>query len=103
MAQRTPRQEIRKQLVDQPLHVAMGVASTLAVGSLLAWRRAPTCASAGIAVLVTAAWEGYREWSQWPSSRWWDPPLDWFFEIGGIALGVLVLLRWVVPANAHRW
>ncbi len=47
---------------------------------------------------MTAAWEGYREWSQWPSSRWWDPPLDWFFEVGGIALGAFVLVRWVLPA-----
>jgi hypothetical protein len=28
----------------------------------------------------------YREWLQWPSNRWWDPPLDW----ACLALGIIV-------------
>ena len=106
MAKRTPAEEAKKQAVDQPLHVAMSVASVLAVGAAVSalWRRAPSWASAAIAGLVTAAWEFAREWSQWPprADATWDPYLDGVFEIGGIALGVFVLVRWVAPAITRR-
>jgi hypothetical protein len=35
----------------------------------------------------------YREWLQWPSNRWWDPPLDW----ACLALGVIVA-TWALGA-----
>jgi hypothetical protein len=36
---------------------------------------------------------GYREWLQWPSNRWWDPPLDW----ACLALGVIIA-TWALGA-----
>jgi hypothetical protein len=35
----------------------------------------------------------YREWLQWPSNRWWDPPLDW----ACLALGIIVA-TWALGA-----
>jgi hypothetical protein len=69
--------EVGKQAVEQPLHFLMAAA--------------PICLSRQ---LVGVPWFGwaitpllvYREWSQWPSNRWWDPPLDWAF----LSLGVVV-------------
>jgi hypothetical protein len=69
--------EIGKQALEQPLHFAMAAA--------------PVCLSRS---LVGVPWYGWaitpllvwREWSQWPSQRWWDPPLDWAF----MALGLVV-------------
>jgi len=59
--------EATKQAIDQPLHYLM------AAGPI--WlshyaTRAPWYGWSVVPVLV------YREWTQWPSSRWWDPPLD---------------------------
>ena len=46
--------------------------STVILISYLGWVAAPIIA--------------YREWLQWPSNRWWDPPLDWaFFSLGAVA------------------
>jgi hypothetical protein len=69
--------ETGKQAVEQPLHFLMAAA--------------PICLSRQ---LIGVPWYGWaitpllvwREWSQWPSKRWWDPPLDWAFQ----ALGVIV-------------
>ena len=69
--------EIGKQAIEQPLHVLMAAA--------------PICLSRH---LVGVPWYGWaitpllvwREWSQWPSRRWWDPPLDWAFLALGVAL-----------------
>jgi hypothetical protein len=68
--------EIGKQAIDQPGHVLMGA------GPIWASR-----------YLIGVPWYGwvvtpllaYREWLQWPSKRWWDPPLDWAF----LSLGVV--------------
>ena len=68
--------EIGKQAIDQPGHLLIGG------GPIWASR-----------YLVGVPWYGwavtpllvYREWHQWPSKRWWDPPLDWAF----LALGVV--------------
>jgi hypothetical protein len=70
-------EEVGKQAVEQPLHVLMAAA--------------PICLSRH---LVGVPWYGwaitplliYREWSQWPSRRWWDPPLDWAFLTLGVGL-----------------
>jgi hypothetical protein len=65
------------QVIDQALHVVMGAgpiwASRYLVGvPWYGWLATPVLA--------------YREWRQWPSNRWWDPPLDWTF----LTLGVVV-------------
>jgi hypothetical protein len=69
--------EVGKQTIDQPGHFLIGAA--------------PIWASR---YLVGVPWYGwvitpllaYREWLQWPSKRWWDPPLDWAF----LSLGAVV-------------
>jgi hypothetical protein len=69
--------EVGKQTIDQPGHFLIGAA--------------PIWASR---YLVGVPWYGwvltpllaYREWLQWPSKRWWDPPLDWAF----LTLGTIV-------------
>lgn len=70
-------EEVGKQAVEQPLHVLMAAA--------------PICLSRH---LTRVPWYGWaitpllvwREWSQWPSKRWWDPPLDWAFLTLGVVL-----------------
>jgi hypothetical protein len=69
--------EVGKQAIDQPGHFLIGAAPIWASRSLVAvpwfgWVAAPILA--------------YREWRQWPSNRWWDPPLDWAF----LTLGAVV-------------
>ena len=69
--------EVGKQALEQPLHFLMAAA--------------PICLSRHLAGVPWYGWAitpllAYREWSQWPSRRWWDPPLDWAF----LALGVAV-------------
>ena len=70
-------QEIGKQTIDQPGHFLIGAAPIWASRYLVGvpwygWVIAPLLA--------------YREWLQWPSNRWWDPPLDWAF----LSLGAVV-------------
>jgi hypothetical protein len=69
--------EIGKQAIDQPGHFLIAAAPIWASRYLLGvpwygWVVAPLLA--------------YREWLQWPSNRWWDPPLDWTFQ----SLGAVV-------------
>jgi hypothetical protein len=69
--------EIGKQAVDQPAHFLIAAApiwlSRHVVGvPWFGWAAAPLLA--------------YREWLQWPSKRWWDPPLDWAF----LTIGMVV-------------
>jgi hypothetical protein len=70
-------EEVGKQAVDQPGHFLVGAgpiwASRYLVGvPWFGWVLAPILA--------------YREWLQWPSNRWWDPPLDWaFLTLGAVA------------------
>ena len=66
--------EVSKQTVDQPGHFLIGAAPIWASRYLVGvpwfgWVTAPILA--------------YREWLQWPSNRWWDPPLDWAFLMLG--------------------
>ena len=76
--------ELLKQAIDQPGHL-------LIAGLPIVLSR----------YLTGAPWYGwpvipllaYREWLQWPSSRWWDPPLDWAF----LALGVIIA-TWALGA-----
>jgi hypothetical protein len=69
--------EVGKQTIDQPGHFLIGAAPIWASRYLVGvpwygWAVAPLLA--------------YREWLQWPSNRWWDPPLDWAF----LSLGAVV-------------
>jgi hypothetical protein len=80
--------EVGKQTIDQPGHFLIAAA--------------PIWASR---YLVGVPWYGwvitpllaYREWLQWPSNRWWDPPLDWAF----LSLGTVVA-TWR-RRSTHRW
>ena len=69
--------EVGKQAIDQPGHFLIGAAPIWASRCLVGvpwfgWVAAPILA--------------YREWLQWPSNRWWDPPLDWaFLTLGAVA------------------
>jgi hypothetical protein len=80
--------EIAKQAIDQPLHVLMAVASVWLIGWLLTLTGLSVVLSVVVAGVLTGAWMAVREYFQWPSSRWWDPVLDWLFEAGGLALGI---------------
>ncbi len=69
--------EVGKQAIDQPGHfliaaVPIWASRWLAGVPWYGWVAAPLLA--------------YREWLQWPSNRWWDPPLDWAF----LSLGAVV-------------
>jgi hypothetical protein len=69
-------EEVGKQAVEQPLHFLMAAA--------------PILLSRGLAGVPWYGWAAtpllaWREWSQWPSRRWWDPPLDWAFLTLGVA------------------
>jgi hypothetical protein len=79
--------EIGKQTIDQPGHFLIGAAPIWASRYLVGvpwygWVIAPLLA--------------YREWLQWPSNRWWDPPLDWAF----LSLGAVVAT--CRPRSMHR-
>ena len=67
--------EVGKQAVEQPLHFLIAAA--------------PICLSRQLAGVPWYGWAitpllAWREWSQWPSRRWWDPPLDWAFLTLGV-------------------
>ncbi len=82
--------EVRKQAVDQPLHFL------LTAGPIELSRYLVGVPWYGWAITPLLA---YREWRQWPSKRWWDPPLDWAV----LALGVIVATwRRGAPPGATR-
>ena len=69
--------EVGKQAIDQPAHFLIAAAPIWLSRHLVGvpwfgWAAAPLLA--------------YREWLQWPSNRWWDPPLDWAF----LTIGMVV-------------
>lgn len=59
--------ELAKQVIEQCLHFALA--------ALPIWlsRRFTGVPWFGVPVIVLLV---FREWLQWPSERWWDPPLD---------------------------
>jgi hypothetical protein len=79
--------EILKQAIDQPGHFL------IAAFPIWLARRLTGVPWYGWPVVPLLA---YREWLQWPSNRWWDPPLDWAF----LALGIIVA-TWLLGA-LHR-
>lgn len=79
---RTLWEELMMQLIEQPLHFLMGFAAV----SILIF---PTYV--GLAMgMAAVVWIVVREWQQWPSSRIYDPPLDWSFLIAGGAAAFLI-------------
>ena len=94
-----------KQPIDQTLHALWGGVPWFFVASngpgipinwpwlvdysnwswLLFW-------SSFVASLLTTLFV-VRAWSQWPSSRWWDPCMDWLFFGVGSGLGIWLGLR----------
>lgn len=87
--------EVVKQTVEQPLHFLMSA------GPIWASRWLTAVPWYGWAIVPALA---YREWRQWPSKRWWDPPLDALF----LVLGALTatwstrLCPFPLPVPRHR-
>jgi hypothetical protein len=69
--------ELGKQAIDQPGHFLI---AALPIVLSRHFTGVPWYGWAAVPLLA------YREWLQWPSNRWWDPPLDWAV----LALGVIV-------------
>jgi len=69
--------EWQRQVIQQIAHVAMTFTSVWLLDQILIL---------SVAVLGTILWVAKREIDQWPSSRWWDPYLDWIFQAIGILL-----------------
>ena len=67
--------EVVKQAAEQPLHFAMSA------GPIWLSRCLTAVPWYGWAIVPALA---YREWRQWPSKRWWDPPLDAAFLMLGV-------------------
>ncbi|GEM_PF-3545986 len=84
------RKEMLWQPVDQAGHFLITAApialSRVTLGTPLA----------GLAIIPVMA---YREYRQWPSERWWDPPLDWAFLGLGAAAGLFGRFRRREPEN----
>ncbi len=85
--------EALKQTAEQPLHFLMSA------GPIWASRYLTAVPWYGWAIVPVLA---YREWRQWPSKRWWDPPLDAAFLLLGTIVATwqrggslnLLTLRW---------
>ena len=100
---RTLGEEVRAQLLDQFLHLLMTSSSVYALCELTHYcvgftGMGPTILNAislAVGLCGTSLWNALREWVQWPSSRWWDPPLDWTFLVIGMGLGGW--LWWLAP------
>lgn len=67
--------KLGSQVIDQSGHVVV------AAGPIWASRYLAGVPWYGWLVTPVLA---YREWTQWPSNRWWDPPLDWTFLTLGV-------------------
>ena len=88
--------ELRKQAVDQPLHLAWAFATALPLALLvgLGSRHRSRWAALGWFTVSTVAIV-VREVLQWPSSRPWDPWLDWsFFALGYGLAAVAGVIAW---------
>lgn len=71
-----------KQAIEQPLHILLAGCPIWASKYLIGlwWP----------GLIVSALYCVWREYEQWPSSRWWDPYLDWAFLLIGLVLGVFL-------------
>lgn len=83
-----------KAAVDQPLHMLWA-----GVPWFLTFWVAEQLGNPVLAILFGAVAGGnlgfiiWREIEQWPSKRWWDPPLDWLSFGIGTGLGIWLGLR----------
>ena len=97
---RTLKQEIWAQIRDQFLHVLMCVGSVWGIAVLfflaLYWTPVGTLLwlETLMGVCLTSLWNALRERSQWPSSRPWDPPLDWNFIVIGMLVGATTWIKY---------
>jgi hypothetical protein len=89
--------ELKKNLIDQPLHILMGVASVVGIASVLGWQGVAVWVATTVGVLLTCTWVGLREFFQYPprETRPWDVWVDAVFEILGIAGGAALYI-WVI-------
>ena len=75
--------EIRKQMLDQPLHF-MWAFATVFPFAYWAFHNPPMVfVVTFLWLIVNGVWIVAREIDQWPSSRPWDPWMDWAFFAGG--------------------
>lgn len=95
MPERTTKQEIIKQIIDQTAHFFWAFASVFPGAYALATDQdlIPTIALIVLGEVSLAAVVA-REVYQWPSSRWWDPYLDWSFFIFGGLTGIYIGFIW---------
>lgn len=92
--------EIKKQLIDQPLHLLMCIASVVGLGSILMLAVGVKVVLATIiSTMLTCAWVGLREYIQYPprETRPWDVWVDAVFEIIGIAGGAVLFYFVIGP------
>jgi hypothetical protein len=84
--------ELLKQVIDQPGHFL--------IAALPIWlsRHLTGVPWYGWPVIPILA---YREWLQWPSNRWWDPPLDWAVLALGVIVATWALTSLRRPSPAH--
>ena len=86
MAYKGLKHEVLKQAIDQPLHflwaflAALPLALVAGAGRDRKWTTIAVAWFAGNAAFIVT-----REVFQWPSSRPWDPYLDWSFFVLGAA------------------
>ena len=84
--------ELLKQVIDQPGHFL--------IAAIPIWlsRHLTGVPWYGWPVIPILA---YREWLQWPSNRWWDPPLDWAVLALGVIVATWALTSLRRPGPAH--
>ncbi len=87
--------ERKKQFLDQPLHFAWSLAASLPfviLSSIELNSHRVLALSLSLALIVAnVIAQVVREILQWPSTRWWDPPLDWFFLALGYVPAIVIL------------
>lgn len=88
---------LRKQLIDQTLHVVVNTVSVLVIGSLFAYFDFNLLQAMFIATGIALVGNILREALQFPPRHWWDLPLDIVFELGGIGLGAWGFLVYLGP------
>ena len=72
---------IRKQAIDQPAHFAWAFVATY-IGLMT------TQPFGYMFITIHACAIIYREYKQWPSSRWYDPYMDWAFYSAGFITAI---------------
>lgn len=86
--------EVKKQAIDQPLHFVM------AGGPIWLSHYLTRVPWYGWSIMPLLA---YREWCQWPSTRWWDPPLDAPVFVLGAVVATWRARAGAQPSRPLRW